>query len=233
MKAQVLLPKVFNFPFTYNTNVESKIGHLVEVPFGEKKEIGVIWKNNYVEPKNIKIKNIEKKTEYSIDRKLINFIEWFSSYNMVPVGLVLKMSIGGSDKFLRIKDKIFVSKKTKKKLFRLNEEQSSALKFLEKVNNKFEVSVLQGTTGSGKTLVYFERIKKIIKKNSQALVLLPEIFLTNDFKLRFEEYFGFEPSIWHSKITPKQKRIIWKGVITNKIKILVGRDQHYSYLLKI
>ena len=33
---------------------------------------------------------------------------------MVPVGLVLKMSIGGSDKFLRIKDKIFVSKKTKK-----------------------------------------------------------------------------------------------------------------------
>ena len=222
MKAQVLLPKVFNFPFTYNTNVESKIGHLVEVPFGEKKEIGVIWKNNYVEPKNIKIKNIEKKTEYSIDRKLINFIEWFSSYNMVPVGLVLKMSIGGSDKFLRIKDKIFVSKKTKKKLFRLNEEQSSALKFLEKVNNKFEVSVLQGTTGSGKTLVYFERIKKIIKKNSQALVLLPEIFLTNDFKLRFEEYFGFEPSIWHSKITPKQKRIIWKGVITNKIKILVG-----------
>ena len=222
MKAQVLLPKVFNFPFTYNTNVESKIGHLVEVPFDEKKEIGVIWKNNYVEPKNIKIKNIEKKTEYSIDRKLINFIEWFSSYNMVPVGLVLKMSIGGSDKFLRIKDKIFVSKKTKKKLFRLNEEQSSALKFLEKVNNKFEVSVLQGTTGSGKTLVYFERIKKIIKKNSQALVLLPEIFLTNDFKLRFEEYFGFEPSIWHSKITPKQKRIIWKGVITNKIKILVG-----------
>ena len=222
MKAQVLLPKVFNFPFTYNTNAESKIGHLVEVPFGEKKEIGVIWKNNYVEPKNIKIKSIEKKTEYSIDRKLINFIEWFSSYNMVPVGLVLKMSIGGSDKFLRIKDKIFVSKKTKKKLFTLNEEQSSALKFLEKVNNKFEVSVLQGTTGSGKTLVYFERIKKIIKKNSQALVLLPEIFLTNDFKLRFEEYFGFEPSIWHSKITPKQKRIIWKGVITNKIKILVG-----------
>ena len=80
-----------------------------------------------------------------------------------------------------------------------------------KKKNKFDVSVLQGTTGSGKTLVYFERIKKIIKKNNQALVLLPEIFLTNDFKSRFEEFFGFEPAIWHSKITPKQKRIIWKG----------------------
>ena len=80
----------------------------------------------------------------------------------------------------------------------------------------------KGTTGSGKTLVYFERIKKINRKKNQALVLLPEIFLTNDFKSRFEDFFGFEPAIWHSKITPKQKRIIWKGIINNKIKILIG-----------
>ena len=54
------------------------------------------------------------------------------------------------------------------------------------------------------------------------MVLLPEIFLTNDFKSRFEDFFGFEPAIWHSKITLKQKRIIWKKVISNKIKIVVG-----------
>ncbi|RPH02844.1 MAG: primosomal protein N' [Candidatus Pelagibacter sp. TMED153] len=222
MKAQVLLPKVFNFPFTYNSKIKGKIGNLVEVPFGSKKEIGVIWKNNYAEPKNIKIKDISKRTEYSIDKKLIDYIEWFSSYNMVPIGLVLKMVIGNTDKFIKINDNSILVKKTKIKNFYLNQEQSSALKFLEKVNNKFDVSVLQGTTGSGKTLVYFQRIKKIIEKNNQALVLLPEIFLTNDFKSRFEDFFGFEPAIWHSKITPKQKRLIWKGVINNKIKILVG-----------
>ncbi len=222
MKAQVLLPKVFNFPFTYNSKIQGKIGNLVEVPFGSKKEIGVIWKNNYEEPKNIKIKEISKKTEYSIDKKLIDFIEWFSSYNMVPIGLVLKMVIGNTDKFIRIKDDSIILKKTEKKNFDLNEEQFAALKFLEKTKNKFDVSVLQGTTGSGKTLVYFELIKKIIKKNNQALVLLPEIFLTNDFKSRFEDFFGFEPAIWHSKISPKQKRLIWKGIINNEIKILVG-----------
>ena len=54
------------------------------------------------------------------------------------------------------------------------------------------------------------------------MVLLPEIFLTNDFKSRFEEFFGFEPAIWHSKVTPKKKKIIWNGIIDNKIKILVG-----------
>ena len=114
MKAQVMLPKVFNFPFTYNSKPENKIGNLVEVPFGSKKEIGVIWKNNYTEPKNIKIKDITNKTQYSIDKNLIDFIEWFSTYNMVPIGLVLKMVIGGSDKFVRIKDNLTEAKKTKK-----------------------------------------------------------------------------------------------------------------------
>ncbi len=222
MKAQVLLPKVFNFPFTYNSKTGTKIGSLVEVPFGSKKEIGVIWKNNYSEPKNIKIKDITNKTNYSINRKLVDFIEWFASYNMVPIGLVLKMVIGNSEKFIKKNDKLAVAKKTKKKFFKLNPEQTDALKFLEKIDNKFDVSVLQGTTGSGKTLVYFERIKKIIENKNQALVLLPEIFLTNDFKTRFEDFFGFQPAIWHSKITPKQKRIIWKGLISDKIKILVG-----------
>ena len=102
MKAQVLLPKIFNFPFTYNSKKENKIGDLVEVPFGEKNEIGVIWKNEYPEPKNIKIKDIRKNTGYSLDSKLVNFIQWFSSYNMVPAGLVLKMAIGGTDKFIKI-----------------------------------------------------------------------------------------------------------------------------------
>ena len=52
MKAQVLLPKIFNFSFTYNSNnIPLKIGDLVEVPFGKSREIGVIWKNKNTELK--------------------------------------------------------------------------------------------------------------------------------------------------------------------------------------
>ena len=142
---------------------------------------------------------------------------------MVPMGLALKMAIGGAEKFIKIKDNFNKIRKTKIKTFKLNNEQSDALKYLEKTNDKFNVSVLQGITGSGKTLVYFALIKKIIEKKQQALVLLPEIFLTNDFRSRFEDYFGFEPAIWHSKITQKNKRKkIWKGILNNQIKILVG-----------
>ena len=224
MKAQVLLPKIFNFSFTYNSNnIPLKIGDLVEVPFGKSREIGVIWKNKNTELKNIKIKNISKKIkDYSIDRNLIDFVEWFSTYNMVPLGLVLKMAIGNKDNFTKKNDLNFNKTEKQTKKYKLNNEQRKAFEYLDLVNDKFDVSVLQGTTGSGKTLVYFERIKKFIKKNKQALVLLPEIFLTHDFKSRFEDFFGYEPAIWHSKITPKNKRIIWKGIIENKIRLVVG-----------
>ena len=225
MKSEVLLPKVFNFSFTYNTNnISLKIGDLVEVPFGKNREIGVIWKNKNTElKKNIKIKNINKKiTGYSLDQKLINFIEWFSAYNMVPLGLVLKMVIGKKDNLIKKDNENFNKINNEEKKYKLNNEQKIAFDYIDLINNRFDVSVLQGITGSGKTLVYFKRIKKIISKKKQALVLLPEIFLTNEFKSRFEDYFGFEPAIWHSKITPKNKRIIWKGIIENKIKLLVG-----------
>ena len=82
--------------------------------------------------------------------------------------------------------------------------------------------MLQGVTGSGKTIVYFERIKEILKKGRQVLILLPEIFLTSQFKDRFEEFFGFTPSVWHSKIGIKSKRKIWQGIIDNNLKLVIG-----------
>ena len=39
---------------------------------------------------------------------------------------------------------------------------------------------------------------------------------------RFKEYFGYEPSVWHSKISLKKKRQIWQGVIKNKIQLVIG-----------
>ena len=184
---------------------------------------GVVRPDKIFAPKDIKIKNIHKKIgKISLNKNFINFMKWFAMYNVTPVGLVLKMVIGGNKNLFIKNDKNFDLREIKAKKFKLNQEQNDALKFLNSKNNRFDVSVLQGTTGSGKTLVYFERIKKIIAENKQALVLLPEIFLTNEFKTRFHDFFGFEPAIWHSKVTPKNKRIIWNGIINNNIKLVVG-----------
>ena len=223
MRAQVLLPKIFNFSFTYNTDQRKfKLGDLVEVPFGNSKEIGVVWPGESSDLKKIKIKNINKKIRnFTLNQNLIDFIKWFAMYNMMPLGLVLKMVIGNSKNLSgNIRDLDQNIKKRNE--YKLNEEQKNALNFLNLKNNKFDVSVLQGTTGSGKTIVYFERIKKIISEKKEKLVLIPEIFLNNEFKSRFFDFLGFEPAVWQSKITPKNRRSIWNGIINNKIKIVIG-----------
>ena len=71
MKVQVLLPKIFNFPFTYNLDHKKnyKKGDVVEIPFGSKKEIGVIWNNINSVSKKIKIKILELPTDDQVASK--------------------------------------------------------------------------------------------------------------------------------------------------------------------
>ena len=228
MEVPILLPKVFNHPFTYIHN-SKKIknlnqGDIVIVPFGKKKEIGVVWDKIKQTEKNIKLKQVEEKFyNISLNKKIIQFINWFSSYNLVPKGMILKMCLGNLKNFdENEKKKIHKKSIAKKTEYILNAEQKIALNSLIRSGNKFNVSVLQGITGSGKTMVYFERIRRLIKENKQALILIPEIFLTTQFKNRFKLFFGYEPAIWHSKISINKKKDIWLSVAKNKIKIVLG-----------
>jgi len=100
--------------------------------------------------------------------------------------------------------------------------QEEASKKMNISNDKFRVHVLQGTTGSGKTMVYFEALKQLIIKGFQGLIMLPEIGLTGQFEKKFVEYFGFNPAIWHSGVTKKNKEIIWSGVANGEIRVVIG-----------
>jgi len=62
----------------------------------------------------------------------------------------------------------------------------------------YSVTLLDGVTGSGKTEVYFEAIAEAVRAGRQALVLLPEIALTEPFLKRFGARFGCDPVPWHS-----------------------------------
>jgi len=225
MKVPVLVPNVFNFPFTYDSgDLENlKPGDIVVVPFGKSKEIGVVWDKIQSSVKNFKLRNIEKKLDnFRINKNLVNYINWFSAYNLAPKGKVLKMCLGDKKNTSKIEDFNKEKINKKKNNFNLNKDQKKSLQDLKNFGDLFNVSLLQGVTGSGKTIVYFERIKEILKKKQQVLILLPEIFLTSQFKDRFEEFFGFIPSIWHSKIGIKSKRKIWQGVIDGNLKLVIG-----------
>ncbi len=227
MKIPVLFPKIFDYPFTYNSEISEKLnpGDFVKAPFGSNSITGVVWTHVQKTEKKIKIKKILRKMSVeSLNSEMIKFISWFSNYNLVPLGMSLKMCLLNKDVVEKNFDKDFSKFEIKKNKFfySLNDEQKKSLNFIRNNGNNYNVTVLEGVTGSGKTLVYFERIKDFIIKGSQVLVLLPEIALTNQFSKRFEEFFGVKPAIWHSGTTKKNKTIIWKGVSEGKIKIVIG-----------
>ena len=226
MKFPILLPNIFNHPFTYESNLLLKVGEYVVVPFGKTELIGVVWdefekKNN----KNFKIKKIIKKLSITpLKKKTINFLNWFSEYNIVPKGMALKLVLL-SNKAI---EKVEINKyknfnfKIKENLYKFSDEQKQSLIAMNKLNWKFNVHVLQGVTGSGKTIVYFQSLKKIVQKDLQGLILLPEIGLTSQFEKKFLEFFGFKAAIWHSGITKKNKELIWSGVSEGHIKVVIG-----------
>ena len=227
MKIPVLFPKIFDYPFTYKSEISETLnsGDFVKAPFGLNEITGVVWPYEQKTEKQFKIKKISKKINVkNLNSSMIKFISWFSKYNLVPLGMSLKMCLLNKDVVEKDFNKEFVKFKVKKSKnkFLLNAEQKKSLIFMKSIGNNYNVTVLEGVAGSGKTLVYFERVKDLINKGFQALILLPEIALTNQFSRRFQEFFGAEPAIWHSGTTKKNKSIIWKGITEGKIKIVIG-----------
>ena len=226
MKVPILLPNIFNHPFTYESDQALETGDYVLVPFGKSKITGVVWddfekKNN----KNFKIKKIIKKLEVPrLKKSTIKFLNWFSEYNIIPKGMALKLMLLSGNAIEKTSNSDlqkfeFIKKNNS---FELSQEQKNSLKKMNEVNEKFRVHVLQGTTGSGKTMVYFEALKDRIIKGFQGLILLPEIGLTGQFESKFIEFFGFQPAVWHSGITKKNKEIIWSGIANGEIKVVIG-----------
>ena len=167
MKFPILLPNIFNYPFTYESDFQLKIGDFVEVPFGKSKSIGVVW-NEFEKSNNkhFKTKKIIKKLDIpTLKKNIIEFLNWFSDYNIVPKGMALKLHLVNNSIEEDYKTDTYdqFNEKHPIKDYRLNTQQKKSLSEIEKGDENFRVHVLQGTTGSGKTIVYFNAIKKKIK----------------------------------------------------------------------
>tara|TARA_B100000963_G_scaffold343702_1_gene345813 strand:+ start:77 stop:739 length:663 start_codon:yes stop_codon:yes gene_type:complete len=220
MKFPILLPNIFNHPFTYESDIKLNIGDFVEVPFGKTKITGVVWDN--FEKKNnkiFKVKKIIKKIDIpKLKKNTLNFLNWFAEYNIVPKGMALKLLLLSGKTVGKFDEKYYLdfNLEYKRNSINLTKEQKVSLEQINLSNKKFNVHVLQGTTGSGKTMVYFEALKKILKKGYQGLIMLPEIGLTNQFEKKFKEFFGFAPAIWHSGISKKIERLFGVGLLLGK-----------------
>jgi len=229
MKINILLPIKFDQAFTYSvdSSLDLKKGDYVLVPFRNKEIVGVVWEKDIKAPKNIKIKKIISKINFpSLSEKNIEFIRRFSEYNLSSLGMTFKLFFyeKGFLSLLNIlsdHEEYNIQNIQKENLSQVQKKSlKEIIKNLEFKN--YSTTLIHGVTGSGKTLIYFEIIKLALKKNAQVLVLLPEIALTKQIAQRFKDYFGAEPALWHSSVGDKKKKIIWKGVSENKIKLVLG-----------
>lgn len=106
----------------------------------------------------------------------------------------------------------------------LTADQAAASALLAKgvASGTYATTLLRGVTGSGKTEVYLEAVAAALKAGRQALVLLPEIALTEQFLHRIAARFGTKPAEWHSGATMTERRRIWRMVGQGNAQVVIG-----------
>jgi primosomal protein N' (replication factor Y) (superfamily II helicase) len=104
----------------------------------------------------------------------------------------------------------------------LSEKQQVARnEVLSGLNEKGTV-LLHGVTGSGKTEIYIDLIKRALDGGNQVLYLLPEIALTTQIVFRLKKIFGSAMGVYHSKFSDNERVEVWNGILSGRFKLVVG-----------
>ena len=101
------------------------------------------------------------------------------------------------------------------------EEQAAVLDAVD-LKGGFSQHLVYGVTGSGKTEVYLQLIKKVLDQGKSALVLVPEIALTPQMVSRFSARFGNQVAVFHSGLKDSERRSSWHRSLRGESRIAIG-----------
>ncbi len=104
----------------------------------------------------------------------------------------------------------------------LNKEQQQVYEEILKSLNHQEIFLLHGITGSGKTIIYIKLILEVLRQNKTALLLVPEISLTEQIINIFYSYFGKQVAILHSGLSKTEKYDEYVKILNKEVKIVIG-----------
>ena len=145
------------------------------------------------------------------------------------IGRVNKKEVSTSYKKLLEKDLIKIEKE---RVYRLNTDNNKKRDYeltCEQLNVVNEINLdkninylLYGVTGSGKTVVYIDLIKKVIKSGKCAIMLVPEISLTTQMVNRLYDSFGDDVAILHSGLSDGEKYDEYTKIYNGLVHLVVG-----------
>jgi len=219
-----------------------QIGDIVKVEFRTKIRAGIVLQiNENNSCANDQIKNLKPVLAVaegiSVTNQVINICQFSSKYYLRPLGETLFTSIPADWKNpnkwnllqkqkLKQQEKNISNSDVKEYKWQLNEEQTKSLKYLQTSSNKkkFELTLLKGITGSGKTAVYLTWLKDVLREeNAQCLILVPEINLTPQLEKIVKQVFvSEEVTILHSDITSVQRNIAWWKIEKGVSRVILG-----------
>ena len=211
------------------------IDESLELTYKPKKEkivsLSSIYKNNEAALSHLfdELKRAPKQLEL-----LMAFIELSLKNKFVQQTALLDRSGGNAQQLKSLADKgIFIveEKETDRLVYEgiepikeisFTQAQQKACEAIDHELKDKKVVLLEGVTGSGKTLLYIHQIKACLAQGKQALLLLPEIGLTTQLVSRLYAYFGEELGVYHSRFSNNERVEIWEKVNKGKYKIIVG-----------
>lgn len=224
-------------PYTYLYNGDDiKIGSVVYVPFnrGNKIKKAYVVGVNDKKPENRSGKEIKYKEVESVDEdialteEIVRTAFWISrryycrtidAINLfAPTVTALRSEkVGDTDSSQTETDSGIVPM--------LTSEQQCVMGEIDKAidDNLLSLFLLHGVTGSGKTEVYIRAVDKCIASGRNAIVMVPEISLTNQMIERFIARFGARNiAVLHSKMSKGQRYRQWLRIRSGEARIAIG-----------
>jgi primosomal protein N' (replication factor Y) len=205
---------------------ELQRGQVVEVPLGKRKALGCVISVDESQSKEFhdtpqdKIKSIfQVLPDAKLEETELQIFEWMSGYYHYSLGQVIFDCLPNILKRPRALDKIQGEGKDLE--FVPNTRQQYVTEEIRKGLNRFNRFLVHGVTGSGKTAIYLDLIKKTLEEGKSVLYLLPEINLTPQFTATFSRYLNATIFSYHSELSDSQKYQIWQMARTTKEPTLI------------
>lgn len=211
-----------NSPLTYKSNAVRKPNELVLIPLKNQKTLGIVMRE--VEKPSFRTKTIlDMHENYMWPSQALELAEWISSYYISQLSTTLTSFI---PKNLQQKSKEKSIEQPPRKyadnkcLPSLTSQQQQVLKTYM---SRPPAILLHGDTGSGKTRIYMEMVRDVLKSNKSALVLTPEISLVPQLFGMFDQQFGQRVIYMHSGLTAGQRKAIWLDILwQSEPYVLIG-----------
>lgn len=208
-------------PLTYSASQPLLKGALVEVSLKSKTVLGFVAKELKTKPK-FAVKEIARSfNDIVLSPELRKLHAWLMEYYPAPSGQITGLFLPRNIPQKYSVESLQHSETHPANLPPLTPEQAAALAQLSKAKNG--TALLHGDTGTGKTRIYIELAQKALANHKSAIILTPEIGLTPQLLETFQNTFGKQVIVTHSKLTEAERRQLWLRVaINNQPYIIIG-----------